>query len=80
MQEIEYPCEWSYRLICTDENSANLAADRVFGSRDYALNKRNESAKGSFVSIDLSCSVNTEEDRKNLNDLLLQQTGVKMIL
>jgi hypothetical protein len=76
----DYPQKWSYRLICTDQSVAALAAQTVFGSREYELNQRNTSKKGSFVSIDLNCTVVSEEDRKSLNSLLLKQPGVKMIL
>jgi uncharacterized protein len=80
MDQIEYPCDWSYRLICTDEGVAKRAVARVFGSREHTLKQRNSSSKGSFVSLDLNCSVDSEEDKKNLNTMLRQQPGIKMIL
>jgi putative lipoic acid-binding regulatory protein len=80
MQEADYPQEWSYRLICTDEKSAFEAAENVLADRPYDLKPRNSSRNGTFVSLDLKCSVLTDEDKKNLNTMLSKQPGIKMIL
>jgi len=80
MQGADYPQDWSYRLICVDENAATQAAKEVFGDRIFDLKPRNSSRNGAFISLDLNCSVLSEEDKKNLNTMLLKQSGIKMIL
>lgn len=76
----DYPQSWSYRLVCNDEIEAEQAVKNVLGSRHFELSKRNTSKQGRFSSMDLVCIVNSEDDRKGINNLLLKHTSIKMIL
>jgi putative lipoic acid-binding regulatory protein len=72
--EIEYPCPWSYKVIGRDEDDVRRAVkvtlevclDRGSGDRAWELSRSRTSDKGSYVSLNLSLTVNSEEERDAL--------------
>jgi hypothetical protein len=77
---IEYPCEWSYRIIGKEESLLREAAVSVAGDRTYTLKKSNTSAGGKYVSLHLTVTVTDEDERLRIFGELKQCPPVKMVL
>ncbi|NNF07111.1 MAG: DUF493 domain-containing protein [Candidatus Eisenbacteria bacterium] len=78
--EIEYPAEWGYRVIGKEEAVLRAIVHSLVGDRVYELETSNQSATGKYVSIRLTLTVNSEEDRVGLFESLKSQPEVIMVL
>lgn len=77
--EIHYPCLWEFRIIGEDKQSL----ERIVGelvAKPYALDEKNHSSKGRFVSMHLSVEVESEEERNALYQSLSTHKAIKMVL
>ncbi|HOP45171.1 MAG TPA: DUF493 domain-containing protein [Flavobacteriales bacterium] len=78
--EIAYPCDWSFRIICEDEQCVRQAVKLCLGERDYTLHHANTSRSGRYVSLNLTTQVKDEDDRNHIFTHLQQVPSVSMIL
>lgn len=78
--KIEYPCEWEYRIIGTDEELLKAAAEEILTNRKYNISFANISKTGKYISLSLKTVVETEEIRNNIYIALRSHTAVKSIL
>ena len=77
---IQYPCNWSYRIIGKEESLLREAAFSVAGDRTYTLKKSNTSSGGKYVSLHLTVTVSDENERLRIFGELKQCPSVKMVL
>jgi len=78
--EIEYPCDWSYKLIGTDKVALQTCIFEVVGERAYKTKGGNTSSKGKFHSINMTCKVETEIDRNTIFKAFSEHKDVKMVI
>ena len=72
--EITYPCPWTYKVIGTDENALRRAVkimltvclDQDSGERAWELSRSRTSGQGKYVSLNLTLTVNSEQERDAL--------------
>ena len=77
---IEYPCEWGYKIIGTDNNKLEAVIFEVMGSRSYKNKGRNSSSKGKFHALSTACQVESQEDRDTLFKAFQDHKDVKMVI
>jgi putative lipoic acid-binding regulatory protein len=77
---LEYPCEWSYRLIGTDEQLLREAAASAVGGKPCTIERSNSSAAGKYLSVNLSLSVSDEVERLAILERLKGCRAIKIIL
>jgi len=77
---IEYPCEWGYKIIGTDKSELEAVIFEVMGSRDYTVSKANRSSKGKFHALTTSCVVESQTDRDALFKAFQDHRDVKMVI
>ena len=77
---IEYPCEWGYKIIGTDNNKLEAVIFEVMGSRSYKTKGRNSSSKGKFHALSTACQVESQEDRDTLFKAFQDHKDVKMVI
>ena len=77
---IEYPCEWSYKVIGTDEKQLRKAAEMYLSKADYRVSFSNNSSSGKYISLDLETVVPNEEARNQIYTLPANHPSVKMVL
>lgn len=73
--EIDYPCGWSYKLIGREEAALRAAVDTVVQG-DYSLVHSRESTGGKYLSLELSLTVSTEEERCEIGRRLHEHEAV----
>ena len=78
--DIEYPCEWGYKIIGTSQESLEACVFEVMGSRDYTTGKGKSSSKGKFYALTSTCEVASEEDRNTLFKAFQDHEDVKMVI
>ena len=77
---IEYPCEWGYKIIGTDNNKLEAVIFEVMGSRSYKNKGRNSSSKEKFHALSTACQVESQEDRDTLFKAFQDHKDVKMVI
>ena len=76
--EIDYPCQWSYRTIGLDVTVMKASVKQLMGDRVYTYNEKNR--KGKFISMELSLTVQTEDEREAVFSGLKDAAVFKMVL
>lgn len=78
--ELEYPCNWCYKLI-SDEKEALLDAIKdVLDEREHKLTHSNSSKTGKYVSMNLDMLVHNEDDRNFIYQSFKSHKNIKMVL
>jgi putative lipoic acid-binding regulatory protein len=78
--DIEYPCEWGYKIIGTCPDSLEACVFEIMGERDYTTGKGKTSSKGKFCALTSTCEVASEEDRNALFKAFQDHKDVKMVI
>jgi len=77
---IEYPCEWSYRLIGTSEESMRALVRGILGETRYELALHRESRTGKYLTLKLTLIVRSDVHRLMLYRRLGRDAAVKYVL
>ena len=78
--EIEYPCDWNFKIIGQDEELLRKAATGLLGSRNYTINNSKASSGGKYLSLNLVVNVKDEVDRNEIFNSLQKDSAIKHIL
>ncbi|HHD81771.1 MAG TPA: DUF493 domain-containing protein [Campylobacterales bacterium] len=78
--EIEYPCEWGYKLIGKDKVKLEECIFDTVGERAYTTKAGNTSSKGKFHTLNMTCKVASEEDRNKIFKAFCDHPDVKMVI
>lgn len=77
---IEYPCQWSYKIIGQDEKLLRTAASNAAGNKAHTISISNQSSGGKYVSICLELDVNNEDERLEIFAKLKSDSNVKIVM
>lgn len=77
--QIEYPCEWSYRIIGDDIKKMVEAVENAVLNLEYDLQASNISNKGNYFSINLKVMVENEVVRDLVYEKLTKHKNIKMV-
>ena len=77
---LEYPCNWCYKVIATEEKALKQAITDVIDERSHTLEHSNKSKTGKYVSMNLDILVHNEDDRTFIFDALKKHQDIKMVL
>ena len=77
---IEYPCEWSFKIIGSDEDAIGKGIAECLSDSAYNVSKGNTSRSGKYVTLNLETVVRNEGDRNRIFEVLKKIPSVKMIL
>jgi len=78
--ELDYPCEWEYKLVTKDGEKLKDSISKKYSHRDYTLDFSNKSKKGNYESYSLKMTVNDEKDRVDTYNDLKKDENVKIII
>jgi len=78
--ELQYPCNWCYKVIASEKETLQNAIKDVINERTYRLTDSNSSKTGKYVSMNLDLLVHNEDDRKFIYDALKKHQDIKMVL
>jgi uncharacterized protein len=77
---IEYPCDWDYKVIGTDVDEMIKAIELITKGMEYKISPSNVSSKGNYFSLNLSVFVPSEVIRDIIFVKLESNEFVKMVL
>jgi putative lipoic acid-binding regulatory protein len=78
--DIEYPCEWGYKVIGTDKTILQACIFDVVGERAYKTKGGNSSSKGKFHSLNMTCEVESQKDRDEIFKAFSDHKDIKMVI
>ncbi len=78
--ELEYPCNWCYKVVASERAGIEIAALEIFCERTYSLNPSNVSKGGKYISMNLELLVHNEEERTYFFETLKAHPHIKMVL
>ncbi len=78
--ELEYPCNWCYKLIGDDHDTIKDAVKDIVDEREYKLSESNKSKSGKYVSMNLDMLVYNDDDRQFIYEALKKHDKLKMVL
>lgn len=77
---IEYPCNWDYKVIGTDVDKMINVIEQSVEGMDYKISSSNVSSKGKYFSLNLTVFVSSEVIRDIIFAKLKASEFVKMVL
>jgi len=78
--ELEYPCNWCYKVIASEREALQKAIKDVLDEREHKLADSNTSKTGKYVSMNLDMLVYNDDDRQFIFDALKKHQDIKMVL
>ncbi len=78
--QIDYPCQWQYKIIGTDKTQLLEAVNACVQGQDHTLTESNVSSGGRYLSMSLEMEVTSEEQRLSLHRQLAEHPAVKVVL
>ena len=78
--EIDYPCQWSYKLVGADEQAIRLAIAEILGEREHTVALSRASRTGKYVSLKADVLVHDHEERRGLANAFNEHPAVKFVL
>lgn len=78
--DLDYPCEWRYRVIGMDAERVRLAILAVAGDREHSIHAGNTSSGGRYVSLELVMIVDDEAHRHAVFARLAEHADVRFVL
>ena len=77
---INYPCDWSYRIIGKNESELRDTVKSIADGRTYSLQPSNKSSGGKYISLNFKVCVKTEQERLSIFSQLKKNAAVKYVL
>ena len=78
--EINYPCQWTYKVIGLNEELVKQAVAEVCQGKVHTLKHSMNSSQGKYVSFSLIIVVSSDEERRSFFDSLKSHENLKMVL
>jgi putative lipoic acid-binding regulatory protein len=78
--ELEYPCNWCYKVVAYERAGIEIAALEIFTERRYSLTPSNTSKSGKYISMNLELLVHNEDERTYFYETLKAHPHIKMVL
>lgn len=78
--ELEYPCDWRYKIIGREREVLEQAVRDVICERVHKLTHSNASCSGKYISMNLDLLVHNEDERQFIYEALKAHRHIKMVL
>lgn len=78
--ELEYPCNWCYKVVGEEREKLEQAIKDVVLEREHTIAHSNTSRSGKYISLNLDLLVHNEDDRQFIYEALKAHQHIKMVL
>lgn len=78
--KIEYPCDWSYKIIGANIEQMIDAVEEIIIDLKYDLTPSNISRKGKYFSLNISVNVPSEIVRDLIFQKLTKHPAIKFVI
>ena len=78
--DIDYPCQWGYKIIGRDKEKLQTCIKEVMGEKSHTAKAGNASKTGKFHSYNASCTVEDEAERNRIFKAFEDHDAVDMVI
>lgn len=78
--QIDYPCEWQYKLIGESARRVRLAVQEMLAQRNYRITKSHTSSRGTYESINVFVIVKSEQERNLLFRTFKAHPDIRIVM
>ncbi len=78
--KLEYPCEWTYKVVGNSEEVIRKAVKEVVKKKKYAISLSNTSSKGKYHCLNVDMIIESEEERTLYFTALKENPDIIMVL
>ena len=78
--EIEYPCDWQYKLIIESVFDHKEAVKEILSDKPHKIKNSKNSNKGKYKSYNLTLLVRSDEERIYFYEEFKKSEKIKMVL
>ncbi len=78
--DIDYPCEWEYKIIGKDVDALLILIEEVTAGLEYNVTPSNISSGGKYYSLNLNVEVPNELIRNLIYEKLQSSAHVKFVI
>ena len=78
--DIDYPCQWSYKIIGRDKDKLLACIKEIMGNKRYTCSVGNVSKTGKFTTYNTSCKVEDETERNKIFKYFEDHAAVEMVI
>ncbi len=78
--KLEYPCEWTYKVIGTHSETILKIVQEMMQERRFTISLSNKSKTKKYCSMNFVTQVESEEDRNTIYKRLKNHKDVVMVL
>lgn len=78
--EINYPCQWQYKLIGPQSEGLKQAVSEIINEYPHSLTPSKSSSSGKYVSYNLEVFVASQEVRDYYFKKLRSHSAIKIVL
>lgn len=78
--KIDFPCEWSYKVIGADKKLLELAIEEVLSNYPFKIVKITPSSKGNYTSLTIKLTVLNHDEIETHFKRLSDHEHVKIVL
>jgi putative lipoic acid-binding regulatory protein len=77
---LNYPCSWTYRIVCTDEPALRALIAELVAGEPHTLASLGGSPSGRYARVELVLTVRDEEHRNRVFVALSRAPMVRFVL
>lgn len=77
---IEYPSNWTYKIIGSDVDDMIAAVEEIVGTTEYEITPSNISRNEKYYSLNVKVLVSSELIRNNIFQKLSEHRAVKFVI
>ena len=78
--EIDYPCDWSYKLVGPSEPALRAVIAEVVEDREHTVKMSRMSRTGRYVSLSVHVRVHDHDERRGMADAFHRHEAVAFVL
>jgi len=78
--ELEYPCNWCYKIVLLKDSNAKHIAKDILEDREHKVTNSKTSSKGKFKSYNIDLTIHSDEDRTSLHKKFSDHKDIKMVV
>ena len=78
--QIDYPCDWLYKVIGKDAHEIRDILSRILQGKKYKTSFSNISGKGNYLSFNVEVWVENQQQRDDIYQRLRTHAAIKAVL
>lgn len=78
--EINYPCDWLYKVIGENPEAVKEGVFQVLAGKDFIFTDSHTSSGGKYHSFNVELTVDNEEERLSIYNKMVNHAAIKVVI